>query len=180
MRITNDAGAPLPAGDIGGIEVRGPNVFSGYWRMPEKTREEFRDDGYFKTGDMGRVDADGRCTIVGRDKDLVISGGLNVYPKEVELLIDTISGVIDSAVIGVPHPDFGEAVIAVVASETDIQLDDVIDVLRGKLARFKQPKGLLRVDELPRNAMGKVQKNVLREICADRFSWDKQDDRGVV
>ena len=129
---------------------------------------------------MGRVDADGRCTIVGREKDLVISGGLNVYPKEVELLIDTISGVIDSAVIGVPHPDFGEAVIAVVASETDIKLDDVIDVLRGKLARFKQPKGLLRGDELPRNAMGKVQKNGLREICADRFSWDKQDDRGVL
>ena len=180
VRITNDAGAPLPAGDIGGIEVRGPNVFSGYWRMPEKTREEFRDDGYFKTGDMGRVDADGRCTIVGREKDLVISGGLNVYPKEVELLIDTVSGVIDSAVIGVAHPDFGEAVIAVVASETDIKLDDVIDVLSGKLARFKQPKGLLRVDELPRNAMGKVQKNVLREICADRFSWDKQDDGGVL
>ena len=180
VRITNDAGATLPAGDIGGIEVRGPNVFSGYWRMPEKTREEFRDDGYFKTGDMGRVDAGGRCTIVGREKDLVISGGLNVYPKEVELLIDTVAGVIDSAVIGVPHPDFGEAVIAVVASEVDIELDDVIAVLTGKLARFKQPKGLLRVDELPRNAMGKVQKNVLREICTDRFSWDEQGDSGVV
>ena len=145
-RITNEAGESLPPGEIGGIEVRGPNVFSGYWRMPEKTQDEFRDDGYFKTGDMGIVDAEGRYTIVGREKDLVISGGLNVYPKEIELLIDAIPGVIESAVIGVPHPDFGEAVIAVVVSDINIELDDVTAVLTGKLARFKQPKRLLRVD----------------------------------
>ncbi|MEC9252330.1 MAG: AMP-binding protein, partial [Pseudomonadota bacterium] len=179
-RITNEAGESLPPGEIGGIEVRGPNVFSGYWRMPEKTQDEFRDDGYFKTGDMGIVDAEGRYSIVGREKDLVISGGLNVYPKEVELLIDAIPGVIESAVIGVPHPDFGEAVIAVVASDIDIGLGDVTAVLTDKLARFKQPKRLLRVDELPRNAMGKVQKNTLRELCEDRFSWDTQSSEGVV
>ena len=179
-RITNEAGESLPPGEIGGIEVRGPNVFSGYWRMPEKTQDEFRDDGYFRTGDMGIVDAEGRYTIVGREKDLVISGGLNVYPKEIELLIDAIPGVIESAVIGVPHPDFGEAVIAVVVSDIDIELDDVTAVLTGKLARFKQPKRLLRVDELPRNAMGKVQKNTLRDLCADRFSWDTQNSEGAV
>ena len=179
-RITNEAGESLPPGEIGGIEVRGPNVFSGYWRMPEKTQDEFRDDGYFKTGDMGIVDAEGRYTIVGREKDLVISGGLNVYPKEIELLIDAIPGVIESAVIGVPHPDFGEAVIAVVVSDINIELDDVTAVLTGKLARFKQPKRLLRVDGLPRNAMGKVQKNTLRDLCADRFSWDTQNSEGAV
>ncbi|MEC8833981.1 MAG: malonyl-CoA synthase [Pseudomonadota bacterium] len=172
-RVVNEEGDPLPVGEIGGIEVRGPNVFSGYWRMPEKTRDEFRDDGYFMTGDMGIVDAEGRYSIVGREKDLVISGGLNVYPKEIEILIDTVPGVIESAVVGVPHPDFGEAVIVVVASEMDIELEDVNVVLTGKLARFKQPKRLLRVEELPRNAMGKVQKNVLRELCADRFTWDE-------
>ncbi len=172
-RVANEEGDPLPVGEIGGIEVRGPNVFSGYWRMPEKTRDEFRDDGYFMTGDMGIVDAEGRYSIVGREKDLVISGGLNVYPKEIEILIDTVPGVIESAVVGVPHPDFGEAVIVVVASEMDIGLEDVNVVLTGKLARFKQPKRLLRVEELPRNAMGKVQKNVLRELCADRFTWDE-------
>ncbi|MEC9252771.1 MAG: AMP-binding protein, partial [Pseudomonadota bacterium] len=172
-RVANEEGDPLPVGEIGGIEVRGPNVFSGYWRMPEKTRDEFRHDGYFMTGDMGIVDAEGRYSIVGREKDLVISGGLNVYPKEIEILIDTVPGVIESAVVGVPHPDFGEAVIAVVASEMDIELEDVNVVLTGKLARFKQPKRLLRVEELPRNAMGKVQKNVLRELCADRFTWDE-------
>jgi len=177
-RVTNEEGESLPAGEIGGIEVRGPNVFSGYWRMPEKTRDEFRDDGYFVTGDMGIVDDEGRYSIVGREKDLVISGGLNVYPKEIEILIDTVPGVIESAVIGVPHPDFGEAVVAVVASEMDVKLEDVNGVLTGKLARFKQPKRLLRLDELPRNAMGKVQKNVLRELCADRFSWDEKDVKG--
>ena len=176
--MTNEEGESLPAGEIGGIEVRGPNVFSGYWRMPEKTRDEFRDDGYFVTGDMGIVDDEGRYSIVGREKDLVISGGLNVYPKEIEILIDTVPGVIESAVIGVPHPDFGAAVVAVVASELDVKLEDVNGVLTGKLARFKQPKRLLRLEELPRNAMGKVQKNVLRELCADRFSWDEKDAKG--
>ena len=169
LRITNDAGEPLPAGEIGGIEIRGPNVFVGYWRMPEKTREEFREDGYFKTGDIGVVDTEGRYSIVGREKDVVISGGLNVYPKEIESVIDTVPGVVESAVIGVPHPDFGEAVIAVVVGDRDIGLSAVLTALSGKLARFKQPKRIVQVDELPRNTMGKVQKNVLRELYSDQF-----------
>ncbi len=164
VRIADDRGNGLPAGEVGIIEVRGPNVFPGYWRMPEKTAEEFRADGYFITGDMARMDTAGRVSIVGRAKDLVISGGYNVYPKEVEKLIDELPGVRESAVIGVPHPDFGEAVVAVVVPENgEVAGDAVRAALDGRLAKFKQPKQVINVSELPRNAMGKVQKNLLRE-----------------
>ena len=170
-RIADESGGLVPRGGIGGIEVRGPNVFQGYWRMPEKTAEEFRADGFFMTGDLGTMDAEGRVAIVGRAKDLVISGGYNVYPKEVEALLDEMPGVIESAVIGVPHADFGEGVVAVlVTGGTDIDTEQVERFLAGRLARYKQPKRVVSVDELPRNAMGKVQKNVLkatyREILA--------------
>jgi malonyl-CoA/methylmalonyl-CoA synthetase len=171
VRIADDAGNPLTGDDVGMIEVRGSSVFSGYWRMPEKTAEEIRPDGFFITGDLGRMDAAGRVTIVGRSKDLVISGGYNVYPKEVERLIDELPGVRESAVIGVPHPDFGEGVVAVVVPETQEVSEAAIAAgLEGQLARFKQPKRVVNVTELPRNAMGKVQKNELRELFADLFS----------
>ncbi len=164
-------GAEVPPGETGVIEVRGPNVFKGYWRMPEKTREELREDGWFITGDVGRVDADGYVTIVGRAKDLVISGGFNIYPKEVELLLDEQPGVLESAVIGVPHPDFGEAVFAVLVAEKGATLepDVTLAALRDRLARFKQPKAAVLVEELPRNTMGKVQKNLLRDRYKDWF-----------
>jgi malonyl-CoA/methylmalonyl-CoA synthetase len=154
----------LPAGEIGRIEVRGPNVFRGYWQMPEKTAEEFTADGFFKTGDMGTFLPNGYLQIVGREKDMIISGGLNVYPKEIEELIDGLPGVVESAVIGVPHPDFGEAVTAVVVAKPGggITPDQVIAALKPQLAGFKMPKKVHVVTELPRNAMGKVQKNVLR------------------
>ncbi len=171
VRIADEAGNRLAGDDVGMIEVRGSSVFSGYWRMPEKTAEEIRSDGFFITGDLGRMDADGRVTIVGRSKDLVISGGYNVYPKEVERLIDELPGVVESAVIGVPHPDFGEGVVAVVVPETDEVSEEAITAgLDGQLARFKQPKRVVNVAELPRNAMGKVQKNELRERFADLFA----------
>ena len=168
-----ETGALLPDGETGIVEVRGPNVFKGYWRMPEKTKEEFRDDGFFITGDMGRIDKDGYLHIVGRAKDLIISGGYNIYPKEVELLLDEQAGVKESAVIGAPHPDFGEGVIGVLVADGNAQLDEaeILATIRDKIARFKQPKRLFIVDELPRNTMGKVQKNVLRETfggCFDR------------
>jgi malonyl-CoA/methylmalonyl-CoA synthetase len=166
LRIADEKNAPLPAGEIGGIQVKGDNVFSGYWRMPEKTREEFTDDGYFKTGDVGKVDEQGYVSIVGRSKDLVISGGYNVYPKEIEELIDAMTGVVESAVIGVPHPDFGEAVTAVVVKKKDAnELTDasIIQALKKEIANYKVPKKVFFVEDLPRNAMGKVQKNVLRE-----------------
>ena len=170
--VTDPAtGAPLPQGEIGMIEVRGPNVFKGYWQMPEKTREEMRENGFFITGDLGRFDADGYLSIVGRQKDLIITGGYNVYPKEVELLLDDQPGVLESAVVGVPHPDFGEAVLAVLVPRAG-QLPDLAAIdtaLRGSLARFKQPKALEVVDSLPRNRMGKVQKAELRARFADRF-----------
>ena len=160
----------VAAGAVGEIEVRGPNVFSGYWRMPEKTAEEFRDDGFFRTGDMGFMDEEGRVTIVGRAKDVVISGGYNVYPKEVEDLIEEMPEVAETAVIGVPHPDFGEGVVAVVVpAGGEVGLGAVEDTLRGRLARFKQPKRVVNLDALPRNAMGKVQKNALRERYAGLF-----------
>jgi malonyl-CoA/methylmalonyl-CoA synthetase len=154
----------LAQGEIGMIEVRGPNVFAGYWRMPEKTAAEFR-DGWFITGDLGLIDGEGYVRIVGRGKDLVISGGLNVYPIEVETEIDVLSGVVESAVIGVPHPDFGEGVTAVVVARKDAGLTEagVIAALEKRLAKFKLPKRVLFVDDLPRNAMGKVQKAALRE-----------------
>jgi malonyl-CoA/methylmalonyl-CoA synthetase len=165
VRVAGEGDQPLPAGTIGQIQVRGPNVLPGYWRMPEKTREEFTADGFFRTGDLGQYDDDGYLSIVGRSKDLVISGGYNVYPKEVEMLLDELPGVEESAVIGVPHPDFGEAVVAVVVPKKGAALleQDVIAQLKGRLANFKVPKRVHIVAELPRNAMGKVQKNVLRE-----------------
>lgn len=171
VRVTDPAtGAALPQGETGMIEVKGPNVFKGYWRNPEKTAEEFRGDGHFITGDLGVIDTDGYVSIVGRGKDLIISGGFNVYPKEVESEIDSIAGIAESAVIGVPHPDFGEAVVAVVTSSSaKLTEQDVIGQLASRLARFKQPKRVFFVDELPRNAMGKVQKNVLREAHAGLF-----------
>jgi len=161
--------AQCATGEIGDIEVKGPNVFKGYWRMPEKTAEEFTEDGYFKTGDVGKFDANGYLSIVGRSKDLIISGGYNVYPKEIESVIDELDGVVESAVVGVPHPDFGEAVTAVVVTRPGASLSghDVIDMLKAKIANFKVPKHVFFVSELPRNTMGKVQKNVLREQFAD-------------
>jgi malonyl-CoA/methylmalonyl-CoA synthetase len=173
IRITNpETGDKLAAGEIGMIEVRGPNVFKGYWRMPEKTAAEFRSDGFFITGDLGKIDASGYVHIVGRGKDLVITGGYNVYPKEIESEIDAIPGVHESAVIGVPHADFGEGVTAVVVLEQGARLDErtVLSALDGKLAKFKQPKRVLFVAELPRNTMGKVQKNVLQATYKDLFT----------
>ena len=166
------SGEPLQDGEIGSIEVKGDNVFIGYWNMPEKTAAEFREDGYFITGDLGRIDDQGYLSIVGRDKDLIISGGFNVYPKEVELAIDELDGVEESAVVGVPHADFGEAVAAVVVCEDAAALTEqqVVQQLRDSLARFKQPKHVFFVDELPRNTMGKVQKNVLRDKLRDRLA----------
>ena len=170
LRIMGAGGAVAP-GDIGVIEVRGPNVFKGYWQMPEKTREELREDGWFITGDLGTQDADGYVTIVGRAKDLIITGGYNVYPKEVEMLLDEQPGVLESAVIGLPHPDFGEAVFAVLTAQKGVALDAgaVLAGLRDRLARFKQPKAALVVESLPRNTMGKVQKNLLRAEYAGWF-----------
>ncbi|WP_075220584.1 malonate--CoA ligase [Acuticoccus yangtzensis] len=161
----------LPQGEIGMIQVRGPNVFQGYWRMPEKTAEELAADGWFTTGDLGKVDEDGYVHIVGRGKDLIISGGFNVYPKEIESVIDELPGVDESAVIGVPHPDFGEGVVAVIVPRAGASLDaaSIESALTDKLARFKQPKLIDFVDALPRNTMGKVQKNVLREKHAAAF-----------
>jgi len=170
LRIASAEGGILPVGEVGVIEVKGPNVFGGYWRMPERTREEFRADGFFITGDLAIRDEQGRVSIVGRAKDLVISGGYNVYPKEIETVLDEMPEVQESAVIGVPHPDFGEAVVAVVVPAGDEVTQVAVDAaLAGRLARFKQPKRVINVEALPRNAMGKVQKNALREICADLF-----------
>jgi malonyl-CoA/methylmalonyl-CoA synthetase len=166
-----ESGRVLPVGEVGVLEVRGPNVFRGYWRMPEKTKAEFRADGFFITGDVSKIDERGYIHIVGRAKDLVITGGYNVYPKEVESAIDDIKGVAESAVIGCPHPDFGEGVTAVVVREKGANLSegDITSALEGKLAKFKQPKRVFFVDELPRNTMGKVQKNVLRETYARTY-----------
>ncbi len=171
VRVQDEQGRALPAGEIGGIQVRGPNVFTGYWRMPEKTAEEFTADGWFKTGDVGRIDADGRISIVGRSKDLIISGGYNVYPAEIEGYVNDMAGVAESAVIGVPHPDFGEAVVAVLVPKPGATLDGaaVIAVLKARIASFKVPKRVFVAAELPRNAMGKVQKNLLREQHAGLF-----------
>jgi malonyl-CoA/methylmalonyl-CoA synthetase len=167
VRVVDGEGRACSTGEIGGIEVKGANVFAGYWRMPEKTREDFTADGYFRTGDVGRFDANGYLTIVGRSKDLIISGGYNVYPKEIESYLDEIDGVLESAVVGVAHRDFGEAVTAVVVPRPGASLDEaaVIAALKSRIAAFKVPKRVHVVAELPRNAMGKVQKNELR----DRF-----------
>ncbi len=165
VRVANDRGERCAIDEIGGIEVSGPNVFSGYWRMPEKTKEEFTSDGWFKTGDVGKIDARGYVTIVGRSKDLIISGGYNVYPAEIEGYINEMSGVAESAVIGAPHPDFGEAVVAVVIAKNGAALnsDAIITSLKTKIANFKVPKRVFIKPDLPRNAMGKVQKNALRD-----------------
>ena len=165
VRICGDGGAPVAAGEPGVLEVRGPNVFAGYWRMPEKTAEEMRSDGFFITGDVATQAPDGRITLVGRSKDLIIAGGLNVYPKEIEEAIDALPGVDESAVIGVPHPDMGEGVVAVIVAEqgASISEEGILSAISGQLARFKQPRRVLVVDALPRNAMGKVQKAALRE-----------------
>jgi malonyl-CoA/methylmalonyl-CoA synthetase len=166
LRVADaETGRPLARGEIGVLEVRGPNVFKGYWRMPEKTEAEFRPDGFFITGDIGKIDPRGYVHIVGRAKDLIITGGFNVYPKEVEIEIDALPGVVESAVIGCPHPDFGEGVTAVVVKRRDARLTEaaVCAALEGRLAKFKLPKRVIFADALPRNAMGKVQKNALRE-----------------
>ncbi|MGY4510598.1 malonate--CoA ligase [Bradyrhizobium sp. USDA 3650] len=173
VRVTEpETGKELPRDEIGMIEVKGPNVFKGYWRMPEKTKAEFRDDGFFITGDLGKIDAKGYVHILGRGKDLVISGGFNVYPKEIESEIDAMPGVIESAVIGVPHADFGEGVTAVLVCNkgADVTEAAVLKALDGRLAKFKMPKRVFVVDELPRNTMGKVQKNVLRDIYKDLYA----------
>ena len=175
VRVVREDGVPCAVGEIGNVQVRGPNVFSGYWRMPEKTREEFTADGWFRTGDVGHFGGAGipdrYLTLVGRSKDLIISGGYNVYPKEIEGYIDALSGVVESAVIGLPHPDFGEAVAAVVVGSRDAPPapEAIVEALRARIANFKVPKCVWVVDELPRNAMGKVQKNLLRERYATTF-----------
>lgn len=165
LRVQGDDGKGLPQGEIGGIQVKGPNVFAGYWNMPEKTAEEFTFDGYFKTGDVGKIDARGYVTIVGRSKDLIISGGYNVYPAEIEGYINNLPGVAESAVVGIPDADFGEVGVAVVIAKPGAQLmpQDILATLKSTLANFKVPKRCYVVAELPRNAMGKVQKNLLRQ-----------------
>ena len=166
-----ETGAELPTGEIGVLEVRGPNVFQGYWQMPEKTREELRENGFFITGDLAYIDDRGYVTIVGRSKDLIISGGYNIYPKEIELILDDQAGILESAVVGVPHPDFGETVVAILVPAQGATPDtDTIKIsVEGQLARFKQPRSYQIMDSLPRNTMGKVQKNILREMFKGLF-----------
>ena len=160
-----DTGKPVEDGAVGMIEVRGPNVFKGYWNMPEKTAEELRDSGFFITGDLGQLNAQGYLQIVGRIKDLIISGGYNIYPKEIEDVLNDIDGITESAVFGIPDPDFGEAVIATVIMDAGLTCDPdaIMIVVTEKLARFKHPRRIIPLDALPRNTMGKVQKNVLRD-----------------
>lgn len=169
-RVCDDQGVELARGETGVLEVSGSNVFSGYWQMPEKTAQEFREDGYFITGDLSKMDDSGRISIVGRAKDLIISGGFNIYPKEIESQIDLIAGVKESAVIGIPHPDFGETVVAVVVLDgaQELTVQDIALPLQAQLAKFKQPKIIDFVSELPRNVMGKVQKAQLRESYRDK------------
>ena len=171
LRCVNQEQQPCAVGEVGGIEVRGPNVFPGYWKMPEATAKEFTSDGWFRTGDVGQVDANGYVTIVGRSKDLIITGGYNVYPAEVESYLNELGGVVESAVIGCPHRDFGEGVVAVVVPQPGVQLDaeQLIDAIKTQIAGFKVPKRLFFAKELPRNVMGKVQKKALRETYAHIF-----------
>jgi malonyl-CoA/methylmalonyl-CoA synthetase len=171
VRVADEQGKILDQGEIGVLEVRGPNVFKGYWRMPERTNEEFREDGFFITGDISLIEPDGYVRIVGRAKDMIISGGFNVYPKEIEEVIDRLPGVGESAVIGLKHSDFGEGVAAVIARSSDGEVNEtaVIEACKQKLAGYKTPKAVFIVDALPRNAMGKVQKNQLRERYAATF-----------
>ena len=173
LKITDpETGATLEDGAIGQIEVRGPNVFVGYWNMPEKTREELREDGFFITGDLGFIDDQGYVQIVGRNKDLIIAGGYNIYPKEIELILDDQPGVLESAVIGVPHADFGESVVGILVPDNSglLDIDKITESVAASLAKFKQPRQLVVVDALPRNAMGKVQKNILRETYGSAVS----------
>ncbi|WP_313147454.1 malonate--CoA ligase [Diaphorobacter nitroreducens] len=172
LRVVDDAGKPVPVGEIGNIQVKGPNVFKGYWRMPEKTKEEFSADGWFKTGDVGKVDERGYVSIVGRSKDLIISGGYNVYPAEIEGYVNEMPGVAESAVVGVPHPDFGEVGVVVVIPKPGAKVDGdaVIASLKSQLANFKIPKRCFVTTELPRNTMGKVQKNLLRDQYKGLFA----------
>jgi malonyl-CoA/methylmalonyl-CoA synthetase len=169
VRVADDEGTVLDTDEIGVLEVKGPNVFKGYWQMPEKTAEEFRADGFFVTGDMSKIDGEGYVHIVGRAKDLVISGGYNVYPKEIELVIDQLPGVVESAVVGLPHPDFGEAVTAIVKRNGDIGEQEIVEACAKQLAKFKVPKRVFFVEELPRNTMGKVQKADLRKTFGETF-----------
>ena len=172
LRIVDADGGQVPQGETGAIEVRGPNVFVGYWNMPEKTAAELREDGFFITGDLGQIDTDGYVTIAGRDKDLIISGGYNIYPKEVELLLDAQPGVKETAVIGAPHPDFGEGVVALLVAQGDAvpDIDAIRQEVAGRLANFKRPKEYIVIHELPRNTMGKVQKNLLRDTFGQVFT----------
>ncbi|MBU2999912.1 malonyl-CoA synthase [Roseovarius nubinhibens] len=173
LKVTDpDSGKTLPDGEVGQIEVRGPNVFKGYWQMPEKTAAELRENGFFITGDLGKIDEDGYVHIVGRNKDLIISGGYNIYPKEIELVLDEQPGVLESAVIGVPHPDFGETVLGIIVPEKGAtpDLEAMMAAVSQALARFKHPRKLILRDELPRNTMGKVQKNILRDEFGDMFT----------
>ncbi|MBB6427137.1 malonyl-CoA synthase [Sphingopyxis sp. JAI128] len=171
IRITDaETHLPVPVGEVGIIEIRGPNVFRGYWRQPEKTASEFR-DGWFVSGDLGRIDDEGYISIVGREKDLIISGGLNIYPAEIEAVIDEIPEVRESAVIGIPHPDLGEAVVAIVAGQAEMLSEEkILSILALSLARFKQPRAIRLVDELPRNSMAKIQKAALRDQYRYLFS----------
>jgi malonyl-CoA/methylmalonyl-CoA synthetase len=171
LRVCDDDGNPVPTGETGVVEIRSPGLFAGYWQMPEKTASEHRDGGWFITGDVGSVDADGRLTLEGRSGDMIISGGYNVYPKEVEMVLDELPGVLETGVIGVPHPDFGEAVVAVVVRDGSVDITDeqLAASLDGVLARFKHPKHYIAAAELPRNAMSKVQKAALRTDYADLF-----------
>ena len=170
IRVADDHGVPCAVGAVGVVEVAGPNVFAGYWGMPDKTAASFRDDGYFITGDLGSLADDGRLTLSGRGTDLIISGGLNVYPKEIEMVLDEIDGVEESAVIGVIHPDLGDAVVAILVADQSFDVDTVAAALNGRLARFKHPKHVAVVSELPRNAMGKVEKAALRRTYADLYT----------
>ena len=168
LRIVDDGQNILGPNDVGNIQVKGPNVFNGYWNLPDKTKEDLSLDGFFNTGDKGFIDTKGYLSIVGRAKDMIISGGLNVYPKEVESVINEIEGVIESAVIGLPHDDLGEKVVAVIVrkKESKITEGELISSLKSEIAGFKVPKNIILIEELPRNAMGKVQKNILRDIYA--------------
>ncbi len=180
LRINDASDRPLPKGDTGSIEIRSPGLFSGYWKMPEQTKSEFSADGFFRTGDLGRLDEDGYLVITGRAKDLIISGGYNVYPAEVENVLNEHARVCESAVIGVPHADFGEAVVALVIAKDPHQPPDsneIIALAKTRLANFKVPKQVITVSDFPRNTMGKIQKNVLRESFADLFASPARDDK---
>jgi len=170
VRVCNDDDKTLGPDEIGGIQVRGPNLFPGYWQLPDKTAEEMTEDGFFRTGDIGSMAADGRLTIVGRNSDMIISGGYNVYPKEIEIQLEEVDGVMETAVVGLPHPDFGEAVAAFIVAKPEVTEAVLREALTDRLAKFKQPKAYMFLDDLPRNAMGKIQKAALRADHAEAFA----------